>query len=150
MQCGSASCSYSPSGTSSRWKFAGDVEPHLIDLEPVPSFQIVTYTADDDGYHANVQYQRDPHYDHPQQKIHPQSLYSHYNPSQHQYQPTHDYKYKYYLATPYQDNATNEMKKEILVRGLKSQKIPDIAQHQRDILHLYKAKQAVALESELQ
>ena len=114
----------------------------------------MTYTADDDGYHANVQYQGDPHYDHPQQKKHPQSLYSHYNPSQHQYQPTHDYKYKYSLATPYQDNATNEMrkspKKEMPVTGVKPPKIPVLVQHQRDILHLYKAKQAVALESELQ
>ena len=81
----------------------------------------MTYTADDDGYHANVQYRGDP-----QQKKDHQTLYSHYNPSQHQYQPTHDYKYKYSLASPYQDNATNEMrkspKKEMPVTGVKPKK----------------------------
>ena len=114
----------------------------------------MSYTADEDGYHANVQYQGDPHYDHPQQKNDHQSQYSHYNPPRYHYQPNHDYKYKYSLVTPYQDNATNEMRKspekEMPVTGVKPQKTTDIAQHQPDIWHLYKAKQAVALESELQ
>ena len=141
--------------------------------------QIVSYTADDDGYHAKVQYQGEARLDQSQQQKYdhkkamikslsknflynqnlpiPNQTYRHHH---HQPHPL-SYKYKYSPTLhAYEDHANNEYhahavpkyiqdnpayNKYLLIEK-KAPQTQNILQYQPDILHLYKAKQAIALE----
>ena len=85
--------------------------------------QIVSYTADDDGYHATVQYQGEAHYDHPHDHIephhdpkspdhvtnHPSPAPSHPHP--HHPTPNHPtHKYKYSPTLAQYEEADNAIK----------------------------------------